>query len=282
MLKIYSKIDKLFNEILKSNAKDPLWVNNKKNNSIPISNKYFLTILDDKNNDIKNFFDYINDDDRILEFPFEKENDIDYSFMIEQEQIYNINIIDSNLKEISINLDDFFSIAKESEGQIIFILDINYIINNFVISKNISPNHLIDFILWKLKNKVSEIYVLDLYLNIKNYKNMLFAQLESCLINHDYLKFNLDNNFVVYKDINDEVFDNVYWNLFYPEMKILEYIQNINSPYDDSNFQIVKINNKECFMTKINVSDIIGKNLLNLNNEPGIIIDPTDRLNIFL
>lgn len=280
MFRVFNKIDNLFNNIIITNNEDPIYPT-KTNESIPISNKYFLTILNNKNTDIKNFFDYINDNTRTLEYPFKKNKNINYSFMVEWEQFYQIDLDNSNLNEISVNLNNFFQIVKESEGEIVLVLDINYLIDIYVNSKNIYSNHLIDFILWKLKNKLTYILILDSNITIKKYNNMLFAQLETCFVNYDLSKYNLDHNLLVYKDVNEDIYKNVYWNLLYPEIKITEQIQKIKSPYGDSEFDIVKINNKECFLTKINLSDVINKNLLNLNNDPGIIIEPTDRINIF-
>lgn len=282
MFKVFNKIDNLFNNIIKINTDNPLWANNRKKDSIPISNKYFLTIFDDNNTDIKNFFEYINDSTRTLTYPFEIKKNIDYSLMVEQEQFYKIDLENSNLKEISNDLDKFFKITNDSHGEIVFIVDINYLINNFINSKKVFSNHFVDFILWKLKNKISHIYVLDLNSSIKNYKNMLFIQLESCFINFDKSKYNLERNFLVYKNTNDDLLENIYWNLFYPEMKITEHIQKIKSPFDESFFNIVIINNNECFLSKINLVNIIDNNLLDINNnEPKIVIDPTDRINIF-
>lgn len=280
MFRVFNKIDNLFNNIIITNNEDP--INPTKTiESVPISNKYFLTILDNKKDEIQSFFDYINDNTRTIEYPFKKNKNIDYSFMVEQEQFYQIDLENSNLKEISDNLDDFFQIVKESNGEIVFVLDLNYLIENFVKSKNVAPNHLIDFILWKLKNKVTYILILDINMIVKNYNNLLFAQLETCFINWDLTKYDLNKNILVYKDIEEEVYQNTYWNLLYPEIKITEHIQKIKSPYGESEFNIVKINNKECFLSKINIADIVEKNLLNLHNEPGIIIQPTDRINIF-
>ena len=318
MFRVFNNIDNLFNNLIITNNEDPIFTS-KTNESIPISNKYFLTILDNKNDDIKSFFDYIVDDTRTLEYPLKKNKNIDYSFMVELEQFYQIDLDNSNLKEISCNLNSFFQIVEESEGEIVFVLDINYLIENFINSKKISPNHLIDFILWKLKNKVTYILLLDSNNTVKKYNNMLFAQLETCFINFDLSKYNLNKHLLVYKNVNEEVYENVYWNLLYPEMKITKNKEKIKLPYKKSKleseseleselesefesnteseskleseleselesnteFSIVEINNKECFLHKITLSDIINKNLLNLNNNPGIIIDPTDRINIY-
>jgi hypothetical protein len=280
MFRVFNKTENLFTNIIITNNEVPIYLT-KNIKSIPISNKYFLTLLDNKKDDIKSFFDYINDDTRSIEYPFKKNKNIDYSFMVEIEQFYQIDLENSNLKEISNNLDIFFQICKESDGEIVFVLDINYLIENFVKSKNVCPNHLIDFILWKLKNKVTYILVLDTNTIVKKYNNLLFAQLETCFQNYDLKKYNFEKNILVYKDIQEEVYENIYWKLLYPEIKINEHIKKIKSPYGESEFNIVKINNKECFLSKINLSDIIEKNLLNLHNDPGIIIEPVDRINIF-
>lgn len=280
MFRVFNNIDNLFNNIIITNSEDPIYPN-KTIESIPISNKYFLTILDNNKDEIKTFFDYINDNTRTIEYPFNKNKNIDYSFMVEQEQFYQIDLENSNLKEISDNLDNFFQIIKESDGEIVFVLDLNYLFENFVKSKNTYPNHLIDFILWKLKNKVTYILLLDSNMLVKKYNNLLFAQLETCFINWNLAKYDLNKNILVYKNVEEEVYENIYWNLLYPEMKIIEHIQKIKSPFGESEFDLVKINEKECFLSKINLLDIIEKNLLNLHNDPGIIIEPIDRINIF-
>jgi hypothetical protein len=280
MFRVFNNIDNLFNNLIITNNEEPIYPTKTKE-AIPISNKYFLTILDNSNDNIKSFFDYINDSTRTFKYPFKKNKNIDYSFMVEYEQFYQIELENSNLKEISDNLDNFFQIVKESEGEINFVLDINFLIENFINSKKMSPNHLVDFILWKLKNKVTFISVLDEHMIINKYNNMLFAQLETCFINCDLSKYNLDQSLLVYKDIEEEVYENVYWNLLYPEMKITQNKQKIKSPYGDLEFSVVEINNKECFLAKINLLDIINKNLLDLNENPGIIIQPSDRINIF-
>lgn len=292
MLKIFDNSNDFFNNLVKTNTENPSWISNKNKNSIPISNKYYLNILDEKNLDVKNFYDYIDDSTRSLKYPFKIEKNIDYSFMIEIEQIYKIDIEQSNLKKISNDLDIFFDIVNESNGEIILILDIFYLINNFIDSKQIYSNHLVDFILWKLKKKLSCIYILDCNLIIKNHKNMLFVQLESCLINFDKFKYNLNYDFSVYKNINDDLIKNVYWNLLYFEMgKSIEKSINkntdentnkIKSPYDSTYFDLVTINGNKCFLGKVNLIDVIDNNLLDLNSNQnyGIIIDPSDRINI--
>ena len=113
MFRVFNNIDNIFNNIVIINNEDPIYPT-KTNEAIPISNKYFLTIFNYKNDDIKSFFDYINDNTRILEYPFKKNKNINYSFMVECEQFYQIDLENSNLKEISNNLDNFFQIVNST------------------------------------------------------------------------------------------------------------------------------------------------------------------------
>lgn len=282
MCNIFTNYEELFDTMIKINGENPLWLYNKKNNSLPVSNKYFLTMLYDKNIDVLSFLNHIDDSERKLEYPFVKKDNIDYSFMIENVQIYNIDLKNSSLLTVSNNLDEFLSVTKESEAEIILVLDINYLIDFFVITKKKSqPNHLFDLIIWKLKNKLSHILILDNSNIIINPNNMLCTQLEKCLKNNSN-NSNFDKKMLVFKDTSESVIENVYWNLFYPEMKISEYIEKIKSPYDDSYFDIVQINDKICYLYEVCFKDIIIKNIMNLKSQPGILIEPLDRLNIFV
>lgn len=279
MMNIFYTIDDIINNAIKINGENPIWMNNKRKDSIPISNKYYITLFDQSiNKEINEFFNYLSDDTRTLNYPFKKENDIDYTFMIEPEQMYNIDILQSTLLEISNNLDDFFEIVKISTGDVIFILDINCIIDFLVITKNKSqPNHLIDVILWKLnENKITNILLLDSNNIIKNKSNMFYVQLERCLKNYDLTKYNLDKKITVYRNFNDTVIENIYWNIFYSEEKV-EYCDKIKSPIDETYFNIIKIKDKKYLTYELSLSDCINKNLVNLEKDPGIIIEPLDR-----
>lgn len=114
---------------------------------------------------------------------------------------------------------------------------------------------------------VSEIFILDRQNIICNQKNLFYLQFEKSI--------------VVYKNVHESIIDNVYWNVLDPSVKISEHIKKIKSPYDKhSYYNLVKINNSEYFVKKININDCIDKNLFDLDNNPGIIIDPIDRFYI--
>lgn len=288
MVVTVDSVEKLCNLMMKINSS---WVkeisnsklnSNSKSSKFPISYCYFLTLLDISNdNEVKDLFSYINDSTRTIEYPFIKDNEIDYSLMLEQEQFYNIELNNNlNIKDIANNIDTFIDITNESNGKIIFILDISYLVNFIVeLKTKLIPNHLIDMILFKLTNsKIHEIYILDKHSIIKNTSNLFYTQLEMC--KGKTIKELYNKNIVVYKDVEESLIDNVYWNLLESEIKITDYIGKIKSPFEDSYFNLMKINNKEYFVKQINISECIDKNLYNLNENPGIIIHPIDRLYI--
>ena len=139
MVSIFNSASDLINSMVKLNSSWNKVSNiklNEKSNKLPISCRYFLTILDSHNDlDIGNFFSYITDDTRTIDYPFVKEPNIDYSMMIEIEQFHNIDL-DKNLtiQNISNNIDEFINIVNESNGKIIFVLDICYLLNFIVLT----------------------------------------------------------------------------------------------------------------------------------------------------
>jgi hypothetical protein len=282
MIYTINNFDELFNQLIKINSENPNWYTNRKNVNVPISNHYFLTIVDNESEEIINFLSYLDDNTR-PEYPFKKDLTIDYSFMIEQEQFCTLEIKNNLLTNISNQIDLFFKIVKESDGEITFVLDIKFLLDFLTETKNKSqPNHLIDLILYKINNKINNIVLFDKNDLVKNKSNLFYIQLESCLKGFNPNKYILDKNILVYRDSESTVIESVYWNLLYSEIKINQHIKKIKSPYDESFFDLVKISNKICFLYKVNIQEIIYKNLINLENEPGIIVEPLDRFNIYL
>jgi hypothetical protein len=292
MVSVYNNTDDLINMMIKINSS---WIkiSDEKLNKLPISCKYFLTLFDSQNDiEINNFFSYIADETRTQNYPFVKDNQIDYSMMLEPAQFYNIELNNNiTIKDISNNIDNFINIVSESNGKIVFVLDICFLLNFMVQMKNeLKPNHLIDMIIYKLTNiskitnsnitNVSEIFILDRPNIIPNTKNLFYLQLEKCLNIINDIGDN-EKYIVVYKNTEESILENVYWNVLDPCVKISEHIGKIKSPFDDdSYFNLVKINNNTHFLKKISISECIEKNLFDLNNNPGIIIEPIDRLNI--
>lgn len=291
MVSIFNNATDLINSLVKINSS---WIkiSNEKLNRLPISCKYFLTLFDFQNDiEIKNFFSYITDETRTIDYPFVKDDHINYSFMLEIEQFYNIDLNENQtIKDISNNIDDFINIVNESNGKIVFVLDVCFL-SNFMVEMKIKskPCHLIDMIIYKLTNlskttnsnitNVSEIFILDRQNIINNHTNLFYLQLEKCLNKNNVIRN--DKFIVVYKNTEESILENVYWNVLNPCIKISEHIGKIKSPYDENSyFNLVKINNDTYFVKKISIIDCIEKNLFDLDNNPGIIIEPIDRLNI--
>lgn len=283
MVKIFNSVEKLSNSLVKINSSWVKEVSNSKLNKFPISCCYFLTLLDISNdNEIADLFAYYNDDTRTIEYPFVKDKQINYSLMLEPEQFHNIKL-NTDIKNISADIDKFLNIVDESDGKIIFVLDVLYLINFMVeLKKKLIPNHLIDMILYKLNNstKISEIYILDKQSIISNTSNLLYTQLEMCINKTNTIDKVYDNKkkIVVYKDIDESLIKNVYWSILEPNIKMTEYIEKIKSPYDDTYFNLMKIGEKTYYVKQINITECVNINLYTLNDNPGIIIDPVDRL----
>lgn len=279
MVSVFSNTSDLINSMIQVNSS---WVKQTDEvlKKLPISCKYFLTIFDMENDmEIGNFFSYMNDETRTMEFPFTTNNKIDFSMMLEIEQFHNIDLNKNlTIKQISNDIDEFIKIVNESRGKIVLSIDIEYLINFIVKMNNESrPNHLIDMILYKLSN-ISEIFILDRSNIIQNHSNLFYLQLNKCMGKPSN---NLEQkNIVVFKSIDESIETNVYWNVLEPK-KINEWIGKIKSPYDsNSYFNLVKINDKECFVKKISIQECLEKNLFELDKNPGIIIDPIDRFYI--
>jgi len=291
MVSIYNNTDDLINSMIKINS-ELIKINVNKSKKLPISCKYYLTIFDLIDDiEINKFFSYITDETRTIEYPFIRDNNIDYSMMLEIDQFYNVDLCcDETIKNISNNIDYFIDVVNQSNGKIIFILDICFLLNFMIKMKNISKaNHIIDLIIYKLSNlskmtnsniiNVSEILILDRQNIIKNPENLFYIQLKYSLMKN--ITTQNERYIHVYKDTDETIVKNVYWNVLDPCIKISEYISQIKSPFDDNSyFSLVKINDKQYFVKKINVNDCIDKNLFDLDNNPGIIIDPIDRLYI--
>jgi hypothetical protein len=129
------------------------------------------------------------------------------------------------------------------------------------------------------KNKIDNIFILDELNIVKNNNNLFYLQLLNCL--KKYNNKNNNNKITVYRNTKDTVVESVYWKYKYPEIKLGEEIQIIDSPiieYDE--FKIVKIEGNDSFLCDVHMNDLISKNIFTLEKEPGIVIEPVDRINI--
>ena len=218
MFPVVKSYDELFNTLIKINNEDPIMVdfnceyNTKSNISgkIPISNKYFLSILSTESEDVSKFFSFISDG-MGTEYPFKKSDGIDYSMVIEPEQFFNMDIYGSSLRELNHLVGEFLKVVMESNGEICFIIDIKFIIDFEIHTKQSKqPNHLVEMILYLLAGRIDHIVLIDSNGVIKNNSNMLYIQFESCLKNFNPNKYQLDKNILVYRKTADSVVETVY------------------------------------------------------------------------
>lgn len=318
MVETFNNCADLFNQMLYINA-SCVKTNDFKKNKIPISCVYFLTIFDEINDsDVNKMFRYMNDDTRLIEYPFNKIANIDYSLMLEMDQFYNINLNDCYpLKKLSNNIDYFINIVKESDGKIVFVLDIDYLIEIINVPNNKFKHlfyHVLDLIIFKLcaENipEILKIFILDKKNIIKNTSNILYSQLDLCLNKTNKTnkanktkpdsiinKIIEDNNteskniFKLYKCVDDSkkslektigsinpIDENIYWDLVEDENEITEYLGKIKSPYDDTFYNLMTISGKHCFVKNVYINELINTNIFCSEINSSVTINPIKRL----
>lgn len=280
MFSIYtgSETNKLFNHLYEINNKDLLYLNQY---NIPISNKYYITLVPNQNEPWNSFFSYIFDETREIECPFLLNTNINTGLKWDQEQFYSIKLEESNITQLSNDLEQVYDAVSESDGQITFILDIDYLIKFLIkCEKNNTPAHIFDFILLKLKKFNLENIIIFDFDNKYSKTNLLYEQIK---INFKITNF-FDSEFItdeitVYKKLIDNEL-NIYWNLINPldQIELNEKINTETISHDLIEIFHGKINNTETFISKIKISDVINKNIFELENNPGIILDPLDKI----
>lgn len=286
MATFFDSYDKLFNYIIKINSENP-FISQFYN--FPISNKYYITILDETDKRTNKIFKYIENTSREVKYPFEIEDDVPYEFALEEEQFYKINLFQTNIKELDANFNEFIELINDSNSKVILIIDINYVINFLkYFEKNKIPNHFIDYIVFKLKKyPVENICIID-NKNIMIEKNNMFIKfIESTSINFNSIQKSisfkqlLNKKIIVIKPKSETVIENIYWKIL-DINSTFEKIEEIQSPIIDyDTFDIIKIDNIEYFSIEITLNDIFYNNIFELDGTPNIVLHPLEKLKIF-
>ncbi len=283
-IEIFNDFNKLISSIYKFNNTDVIYL---KEYNVPVSNKYYFAICDYINlsnvsdNKFKYFFDYVYDETRNTEKNFTLEDGIDSNTSLEKEQFYLMALGEKNIKQLDIELNQFIEIVCESKTEVGLIIDIKYFINFFKEFKQKNQQvHLLDLIIYKLKKcQIKKIMIYDednLYL--KN--NLLYKQLEFVLLKN---KNNSDvfNIFKFIKKINDSEY-NIYWATTKLEDNLI--IVKEIEPNDDnsiySKYFLGKNGDDDIFICETTLIDIIDKNIFELEDKPGVVIDPVDKINL--
>ncbi len=284
MFSIFDNSNKLFNYLYETNNKDLLYLNEY---NIPISNKYFITLVNTQDEPFESFFSYILDETREVACPFalDENNKTNIGLKWDSEQFYSIILGEKSLKQIENDIEQVYSDVQESNANVYLILDINYLINFLIIGEKAKvPVHIFDFLLLKLRKfNFDSIIIYD---DNNNYdkSNLLYEQIKTNfkIINKSQSELFL-NEIQVYKKIDSNDLD-IYWNMTNPN-DIIEIKQqvnktdNINENSTNIDFAFGLVNGSEAFVSKIKILDIIEKNIFELETNPGIILDPLDKIN---
>lgn len=278
---IISDKNEMFNMLFRINTTDLIY----DSYNIPISNKYYITIVDAAKGTFGNFFAYIFDENRETVINFIPEDNIDLNLKWDLEQFYFIHL---DKKKYLINIEDEFnqikSIIDDSNAETILIIDIKYLINFLLKSKEKNiPVHIFDFLLFQLKKfNLKKIIIFDEE-NKYSKNNLLYTQIK--------LFLNINNITVPVEEYELQVYNyfkndfenyNFFWKISNSDDKII-IKDKVNADFDTNiEFYNGFVNEIEAFICKVKISDIITKNIFELKINPGIVLDPLDKINFDL
>jgi hypothetical protein len=250
MVYIYSTIQSIFAILQEENKKNIVYTDEF---NIPVSNNYYSLIIDPNDEDYKLALSSICRTDFIES---REPGGVISTGLIEEEQIYDINIINKNIKEVGVLIDLVLQSVKESSSTLHLIIDIDFLLTLFKQFYDIGCEiHVIDFIIYKFKNMVDALYIYSKN-NMLNAKSILYKQITECVKDVHINKSISDNNiYTLYKNIN-----NTYWYL------------DIKDDDEDSDTPNIS--------TDVNISDVIS-NIFNGEDEL-YVLNPCDKNKLFL
>ena len=200
MVSVYSTIQSIFTVLQEENKKNIVYT---EKYNIPVSNNYYSFIIDPNDNDYKLALTNIYRTD----FIDSREPGIVISTgLIEEEQIYDINIINKNIKEVGVLITNILQSVNESSSTLHLIIDIDFLLTLFkkFYDKGCEI-HVIDFIIYKFKNKVDAIYIYSKD-SMLNTKSVLYKEIMDILDANDDADdiANDDANTDANNDANDD------------------------------------------------------------------------------
>ncbi len=277
-LTIINDYDILFNKLYEINTSDLIMVEQLQ---IPISNKYYVMLFDNKKEKMNNFLNYIFDVTREKEINFTLDEKINTKIEWEKEQFYFIEPEKTNIFQLDKDFLELKDVIEESNAQLCVIIDIDYVISFIDENKKLgNQTHLYDYLIEKISNfkKISTVILF----NEKNIdeNNILFEQIKTKFM-LDYVSPFAENKIVVYKSIDDQEL-NLYWNILQNDDVSIK-IKNISNELEENvkqhEFYLGIVNNKECFVAEVLIKNIIENNIFTLEKNPGIVIDTIDLVN---
>ncbi len=274
---IYNSFEELVNYMYVYNTTDLMHT---PEYNLPISNKYYFTILNHSNSTVQSFFEYIFDKTRTKENGIKIKEGIDTSLDWEEEQFFNLKLEESNIQLMDKQIDELEKVIIDSKGEFAIIIDINYLIN-FIdkFRKSEQQIHLIDMLLYKLKNfPINKIIVLDEENNYQE-NNLLYSQIKCVLLKNKSIS---NNKIILYKNTSDDE-HNIYWRIVQDQNIDLSSSKKMDSPIENlENFYLETIDDDLCYICESSIHKIIGKNIFELYYKPGIVIDPIDKINLIM
>ena len=293
-LNIYKDKLSLFTDIVSYNEKDMIY---SEEYNLPVSNKYFIFILDPNNKDFLNYYNKIlNNDDENNENNENDDNEIlkdKVKINFDEDQIYYYNILKNNFKDVDAKLENIFNNANESNAEICLVIDIGFILNFIKFFENNSDldNHILDFLSFKLEHRLDKMFIYDdtntfsinslLYLDLLSYSKVKYSfnssNIKFYTIDNDKNKNYFDDNYItIYKNTNK-----MYWNILNLNSKV-SYDEEYDDE-DDINNQIcmVEIDDIDSLLTTKNLNDLFNANIFNIecNKE---VLNPLLKNNIFV
>ena len=150
---IHTSISSLYSDLIRYNEEDLIYTGE---HNLPISNKYYIFIVDTGNVDFMRYYDGL--------FSAIEENPLqDIKVNFDEDQVFMYDIIKYNYKMVDKILCELYNNANEEGGEVCVILDIGYILNFIRHTEENSgvENHILDYIIHKFTAKVDKLFILD-------------------------------------------------------------------------------------------------------------------------
>ena len=254
---IYNNKQKLFSDLIVFNNENPIFYGDY---NIPISNKYYIMIMDMNDKDTNNIIEYLYNEDRDLPNPFDDNLSVDNNIGFDKDQVYQINLCTDNIKQIDTELTNIFENVEESNGELSLILDINYLLNLLQkIDDESKEMHLYDFLIYKLSKKLDKMFILDINKDLEHNDNpnMISTELTNKLIrnNNNLITINQATNFILYKKD-----DCIYWKILLDDKINI----NINDLIDKVIYH--EIDGEEYMITSQTMEKLFSSNIFDHTN----------------
>jgi hypothetical protein len=150
---VHTCISSLYKDLIQYNEEELIYTGE---HNLPISNKYYIFIVDTGNVDFMRYYDGL--------FSAIEENPLqEIKVNFDEDQVFLYNILKYNYRSTDKILNELYNNAAEEGGEVCVIIDIGYILNFIRHTEENSgvENHILDYIINKFTAKVDKLYILD-------------------------------------------------------------------------------------------------------------------------